>query len=93
MTPRKKTLIMSELQKIRDRKIRERQEDRDRLARDEVTRDELQWQNSIIPREVAEDREWKQVGLEAAIRSLGRPRSTVTLPTTLRHEPRAVLSD
>ena len=73
---------MSEIQKIWERKAQARMEDRERLERGEVTRDKLHWQNSIIPRDVAEDPEWKRTTLAAAVKNFGKPRSVLTLPAS-----------
>lgn len=72
---------MSEIQKIWERKAQARMEDWERLERGEVTRNELHWQNSVIPRDVAEDPEWKRSTLAAAVKNLGKPRSILTLPS------------
>jgi len=77
-----KNQTMSEIQKIWERKAQARMEDRERLELGEVTRDKLHWQNSIIPRDVAEDPEWKRTTLAAAVKNLGKPRSTLTLPAS-----------
>lgn len=73
---------MSEIQKIWDRKARARMAALKRLERGEVTRDELHWQNSIIPRDLAESPEWKQTVLAGVSRNFGRARPTrLTLPS------------
>lgn len=70
----------TKLEKIRLRKERSRLSDRRRLEQGRVTGAELQSQNSIIPRELADDAEWKKAGLAAAIQSLARPRSVLKRP-------------
>lgn len=70
----------TKLEQIRLRKERSRLSDRRRLEQGRVTGEELQFQNSIIPRELAEDAEWKKAGVAAAVRSFAKPRSVLKLP-------------
>jgi len=70
----------TKLEQIRLRKERSRLSDRRRLEQGRTTGAELQAQNSIIPRALAEDSDWKKAGLAVAIRSFARPRSILKLP-------------
>lgn len=71
------------LMKLARKKELARKRDHLRIKRGEVSRDQLQAENSIIPMKLANDPEWKAKRLAAAVASLNRPHTKLTLPASL----------